>query len=102
MVSTTVGAEGLPVTSGEHVVLADEPRAFAASVVGLMRNLESRTRLEAAARALVVERYDWSAVAGELEDALIDFALRQAQGERHISLTARAEPVEARATGQPS
>ena len=102
VVSTTVGAEGLPVTSGEHVVLADEPRAFAASVVGLMRNLESRARLEAAARALVVERYDWSAVAGELESALVDFAFRQAQGERHISLTARAEPVEARATGQPS
>ena len=102
VVSTTVGAEGLPVTSGEHVVLADEPRAFAASVVGLMRNLESRARLEAAARALVVERYDWSAVAGELESALVDFALRQAQGERHISLTARAEPIEARATGQPS
>jgi sugar transferase (PEP-CTERM/EpsH1 system associated) len=74
VVSTTVGAEGLPVTNGEHVVLADEPRAFAASVVGLMRDRESRARLEAAARALVVERYDWSAVAGELEDALIRFA----------------------------
>lgn len=102
VVSTTVGAEGLPVTSGEHVVLADDPRAFAATVVGLMRNPERRARLEAAARALVVERYDWSAVAGELESALVDFALRQAQGERHTSLTARAEPVEARATGQPS
>ena len=74
VVSTTVGAEGLPVTNGQHVILADEPREFAASVVGLMRNVESRARLEAAARALVVERYDWSAVAGELEDALIRFA----------------------------
>ncbi len=26
VVSTTVGAEGLPVTDGEHVLLADEPR----------------------------------------------------------------------------
>jgi sugar transferase (PEP-CTERM/EpsH1 system associated) len=102
VVSTTVGAEGLPVTDGEHLVLADEPRSFAASVVALMRDDARRARLEAAARALVVERYDWSAVAGELESALVGFALRQAQGERHMSLPARAEPVEARATGQPS
>jgi sugar transferase (PEP-CTERM/EpsH1 system associated) len=102
VVSTTVGAEGLPVTDGEHVILADEPRSFAASVVALMRDDARRTRLEAAARALVVERYDWSAVAGELESALVGFALRQAQGERHLPLPARAEPVEARATGQPS
>ena len=29
VVSTTIGAEGLPVTSGENVVLADTPEAFA-------------------------------------------------------------------------
>jgi len=102
VVSTTVGAEGLPVTSGDHVMLADDPRTFADAVVRLMRNVDRRREIEAAARALVVERYDWSAVAGELETALERFALRQAQGERHTSLTARAEPVEARVTGQRS
>jgi len=100
VVSTTVGAEGLPVTNGEHVMLADEPDTFARAVIHLMRDVERRRQIEAAARALVVERYDWSAVAGELESALERFALRQAQGERHTPLTARAEPVEARATGQ--
>jgi len=73
VVSTTVGAEGLPVTSGEHVLLADEPRAFARSIVRLLRDVSRRRELEAAARALVVERYDWSAVARELEDALARF-----------------------------
>jgi sugar transferase (PEP-CTERM/EpsH1 system associated) len=100
VVSTTVGAEGLPVTDGEHVILADDPATFARAVVHLMRDVERRRRIEAAARALVVERYDWSAVAGELEDALERFALREAQGERHTPLPARAEPDEARATGQ--
>jgi sugar transferase (PEP-CTERM/EpsH1 system associated) len=76
VVSTTVGAEGLPVTSGEHVMLADEPRTFARAVVRLIRDVERRHQLEAAARALVLERYDWSAVAGELEDALTRFARR--------------------------
>jgi sugar transferase (PEP-CTERM/EpsH1 system associated) len=70
VVSTTVGAEGLPVVAGEHVVLADEPTAFASAVVGLLRNTDQRARLETAGRALVLERYDWSAVAGALEAAL--------------------------------
>ena len=71
IVSTTVGAEGLPVTNGEHLLLADEPRAFARDVVRLMRDGDRRRVLEAAARALVVERYDWSAAAVVLEHALL-------------------------------
>jgi glycosyltransferase involved in cell wall biosynthesis len=74
VVSTTVGAEGLPVTSGEHVLLADEPNTFARAVIRLMRDVERRRQLETAARALVVAAYDWSAVAGELENALVRFA----------------------------
>ncbi len=76
VVSTTVGAEGLPVTPGEHVVLADEPRLFSRAVVRLLRDVDRRRQLEAAARTLVVERYDWSAVAGELESALACIAGR--------------------------
>ena len=76
VVSTTVGAEGLPVTHGEHVMLADEPRTFARDVVRLLRDAGRRAQLEAAARALVLERYDWSAVAGALEGALIAVADR--------------------------
>ena len=76
VVSTTVGAEGLPVTDGEHVMLADEPQSFARAVVGLMRDPARRARMESAARALVVEHYDWAAVAGSLEQALITIAER--------------------------
>jgi sugar transferase (PEP-CTERM/EpsH1 system associated) len=76
VVSTTVGAEGLPVEDGKQVLIADEPGAFARAVVRLLDDVTERRRLEAAARALVVARYDWSAVAGELEVALIRFARR--------------------------
>ena len=76
VVSTTIGAEGLPVTSGEHVMLADEPVAFADAVVTLMRDYDQRATLEKNARALVLQRYDWSAVAGSLEDALTRIADR--------------------------
>ncbi len=70
VVSTTVGAEGLPLTDGVDVVLADDPQAFAERTVALLRDAEMRARLGASARRLVVDRYDWSAVSGDLEQAL--------------------------------
>jgi sugar transferase (PEP-CTERM/EpsH1 system associated) len=79
VVSTTVGAEGLPVSGGEHLLLADEPKTFARAVVSLLRDADLRSRLETAARALVVDRYDWSAVAGALEQALVRVAHRAAE-----------------------
>ncbi len=74
VVSTVVGAEGLPIVDGTHLVLADEPAAFAHAVVALLRHPERRLALEEAARALVVERYDWSAIAASFEDTLVRFA----------------------------
>jgi polysaccharide biosynthesis protein PslH len=88
VVSTTIGAEGLPVTSGEHVMMADSPETFARDVVRLLRDVDRRRRLEAAARALVIERYDWSAVAGALEEALMRIA-----GPDRGSAGARAFPA---------
>jgi glycosyltransferase involved in cell wall biosynthesis len=71
VVSTTVGAEGLDVVPGTHLMTADDPRGFADAVIALFRNVERRRQLECAGRALVVGRYDWSAVAASLEDALM-------------------------------
>jgi sugar transferase (PEP-CTERM/EpsH1 system associated) len=74
VVSTGVGAEGLPVEDGRHLILADEPNTFARAVVRLLRDVNRRRALEGAARSLVIEKYDWSSVAGNLERALLDIA----------------------------
>ena len=71
VVSTTIGAEGLPVTTGRNIEMADEPDAFAHSVVRLIRDTAARWSIESAARQLVVEKYDWSAVAKDFEAALL-------------------------------
>ena len=89
VVSTTIGAEGLPVTNGEDIVIADEPAAFADAVVRLIRDDAARTRIEAAGRRLVVERYDWSAVAQDFEDALA----RVAKGDSPLFPVTHGEPV---------
>jgi sugar transferase (PEP-CTERM/EpsH1 system associated) len=74
VVSTTVGAEGLPVVPGTHVVIADTPAAFARAIVRLFRDPEGRDRIGTAARQLVVDHYDWTAVSGHMEDALVEAA----------------------------
>jgi glycosyltransferase involved in cell wall biosynthesis len=51
-------------------MIADEPADFADAVVQLIRNGDTRRRIEQEARRLVVDHYDWSAVASEFEDAL--------------------------------
>ena len=67
VVSTTVGAEGLPLVSGKHFLRADDPDGFARAVVSLLRDPARRRALGAAGRRLVEERYSWVKVAGEFE-----------------------------------
>jgi sugar transferase (PEP-CTERM/EpsH1 system associated) len=74
VVSTTVGAEGLPVTHQRDIVLADGEADFARAVVTLLRDVAARRQLEQAARQLVAERFDWSAVARDLDRALVRYA----------------------------
>ena len=77
VVSTSVGAEGLPVQAGENILLADTPGDFADSVVSLLRDPEERKRMGASARVLVQENYSWPKVAENfaraLHDVLISF-----------------------------
>lgn len=67
IVSTSVGAEGLDVRNGEHLLLADAPEAFAAGVADLLRSPQLRRRLGESGRRLVVERYGWDRAAAALE-----------------------------------
>jgi polysaccharide biosynthesis protein PslH len=85
VVSTSVGAEGLPVHSGENILLADTPNKFAESVISLLRDPNKRQRLGSAARALVLERYSWPTVAEGfaqiLHDTIISARPRSASGD---------------------
>jgi glycosyltransferase involved in cell wall biosynthesis len=67
VVSTGVGAEGLPVLPGEHYIRADTPEDFARSVVMLVKDPSRRQALGAAGRRLVEARYSWAEVAREFE-----------------------------------
>jgi glycosyltransferase involved in cell wall biosynthesis len=80
VVSTRIGAEGLDVTDGEHIVLADSADAFADAVLGLLGDPARAARLGAAGRARVRERYDWSHVRGIVAGSM-DVVMQRGQGE---------------------
>jgi glycosyltransferase involved in cell wall biosynthesis len=67
IVSTTIGAEGLPLIEGQHVLRADEPVKFAEQVVQLLEDKQQREELGKAGRKLVEESYSWATVAAEFE-----------------------------------
>ncbi len=67
VVSTTVGAEGVPVRSGRELLLADCPTDFAAAAIRLLRDATLTDQLTAASLALVREQFDWRTVVPNLE-----------------------------------
>ena len=72
MVATTQGCEGIDCIPDEHLLVADEPAAFAEAVVGLLRDPARRAALGAAGRTLVAEHYSWERCGDELLTALDD------------------------------
>lgn len=70
VVSTTVGAEGLPLESGRHVELADDAHEFAARCIELLRDTSARKRMADAAWSLVKANFSWEQAARRFEDAL--------------------------------
>jgi glycosyltransferase involved in cell wall biosynthesis len=58
VVSTTLGAEGLGVEDGVHLLLADDPEEFSAATVQLLSDPPLRARLTKAAEVFYLDRYD--------------------------------------------
>lgn len=71
VVSTTLGAEGLPARHGGNILLADRPAAFADAVSSLLKSAAARDRLGAAGRETYERectwRTAWNALAPELD-----------------------------------
>ena len=66
VVSTSLGAEGLPVQEGRELRLADEPATFAKAVVEVLDDPAKAAAMAGRARQLVERHYDWRALAQRL------------------------------------
>ncbi len=74
IVSTSIGCEGIEVTDGKDIVIADEPADFADKTVELLRNSELRERLGKNARETAERLYSWGKIAPTLERAYEELA----------------------------
>jgi len=68
VISTTVGAEGLPLDDGAHLLIGDDPHSFAEGVVKVLSNSELAIRLGKNAARLVRQNFGWTGVAGTFAD----------------------------------
>ena len=65
LVSTTLGAEGIPVKDGEHILLADTSEEFADAIVRLLNDPEYARKLAENCRKLVEKHYSVESLSGE-------------------------------------
>ena len=70
VVSTSLGAEGVPARQRENIILADNPEDFAQGVLDLMTDDKLFDRIRTNARKLVEERYSWEKGVEVMEQVL--------------------------------
>jgi glycosyltransferase involved in cell wall biosynthesis len=85
VVSTTIGCEGLDVVDGEHILIADSAELFVEQTVRLLTDKVLYQKIATNARRLVVDRYDWDAIAAKLEQVYIGLITGSIQVHRSES-----------------
>jgi glycosyltransferase involved in cell wall biosynthesis len=72
IVSTSIGAEGLPVVHGTNLYLADTPAAFAEHCLELLDSAAARKKMAQNAYEMVSARFSWESAARVFETILRD------------------------------
>ncbi len=70
VVSTRLGAEGLPAEDDQNIILAETSESLADATVRLLKDPALRERIAGSARELVVENFSWQKGVQILEDVL--------------------------------
>jgi glycosyltransferase involved in cell wall biosynthesis len=92
IVSTTIGAEGLPVTDGAELVLADTPESFAAAVVGVLQDKHRANELAKRAASLVRAEFGWQKVAERFAN-ICEGTLRASERSSGLKVWNRIQPL---------
>ena len=87
VVSTAIGVEGVAVTDGVDVLMAEDPSAFAAQTTKLLRSPDLRARLAAGGRGLIEREYNWTVLSERFSKLLDELVAkrRSADGFRVAS-----------------
>ena len=72
VISTSIGAEGIPATHKENILIADTPQEFADAVTFCLSQPEECRRIGRQAAAFIREHYDEEVIAGQLMEFLTE------------------------------
>lgn len=67
VVCTPLAVSALQATAGQHLMVADQPAAFARAILDLLDNQALREKIGQAGRAFVETEHDWDRIAAALE-----------------------------------
>ena len=70
VVSTAVGAEGLPIHPSRDILLAGDPEAFAEACLSLLEHPERGRALAATALEMVSANFSWERIVTRFEEIL--------------------------------
>lgn len=85
VVATTVANEGIRATPGDHLVIADDARSFADSVLALLADPARRENLAEAARDYILGHWTWEAHFLTLEAAMLSALEDSAPAQNALS-----------------
>lgn len=74
LVSTTLGAEGIPVVDGEHLLIADDPNRFADAILRILDDKALASRLAGRCNELVRRQFSVEALAEDGKRILAQLA----------------------------
>jgi glycosyltransferase involved in cell wall biosynthesis len=70
IVSTSIGAEGLMISPGKDILIADTPEEFACQLVRLLDNPRFRDEIARAGHEMVRDSFSWDRVAEAVDSIL--------------------------------
>src|SRR5215471_5987689 len=85
VVSTPIGAEGLPFQDWREIRIAQQPEQFARAVVDLLNNAALRDSLATEARDAVVRDHGWETVVAKVEQILEHVVSQSSVHDRCLS-----------------
>ncbi len=74
VVTTSIGAEGINLITGENCIIADSPVDFAESLIYLLRNSKVAKEMGVKGRTLIEQYYDWQVIGRDMDSLYRDVA----------------------------
>ena len=70
IVTTDVGAEGIEVVDGQHLMIRNDANGMSEAILTLLKDKALWTTLRDESRGLIREKYTWSALFSSMREAM--------------------------------